>query len=162
MKRTNFLGYILIGFLAFGLLSCGDDESSNTPDFESVPEGQMAMTYNGEDWESTTVTGINSTAISTITAEGNLNLVFMVLQSTDPGTYELGGSSLNSLTVRNLVAAEDYSTSNEANASGEIVIEVRDEDARTISGSFNGIVIDDSGDSRNVANGLFNKMPYSQ
>lgn len=160
MIKINFLTLLCLGFLTFGVFSCGDDESS--PDYETVAVGQMEMTYNGEDWESSSVTGIKSTAISTITAEGGLNLLFIVLENTDPGTYTMGGSNLTSLTVRNLVASEDYTTSNEATASGEIIIASKNETDETISGSFNAVVVDANGDSRTVATGLFNQISYSQ
>ncbi len=161
MVKINFLNLLVLCFLAFGLLSCGDDDEGLP--FEVAPVGQMIMNYNGTDWESTNVTGINSTAVSSITAEGGLNLVFMVLQNTDTGTYPIGAANLNSLSVRSLNSTtENYSTSNEANASGEIIISAKDADNQTISGSFNAVVINDAGESRTVSNGFFNKMPYSQ
>jgi len=161
--RINFLTLLCLVFLTLGVFSCGDDESSMaTPDYESVAVGQMEMNYNGEDWTSTTVTGINSTAISTITAEGGLNLIFIVLENTDPGTYTVGGSNLTSITVRNLVASEEFSTSNEATASGEIIIAEKNTTDKTISGSFNAIVVAENGESRTVGTGLFNQISYSQ
>ncbi len=130
--------------------------------YETIPVGQMAMSYNNEDWQSTTVTGISSSAVSTITAEGGLNLVFLVLASTNQGTYPLGGSNLTSVTVRNLIASEDFTSSNEGNASGEFIIQENNTTDKTISGSFSAVVINDNGDSRTITKGLFNQIPYSQ
>jgi len=164
MIRINFLTLLCLGFLTLGVFSCGDDESSSvTADYESVPVGQMSMTYNGEDWESSTVTGIStSTTISTITSEGGLNLMFIVLESTEVGTYSIGGSNLTSLSMRNLFVSEDYTTENEETASGEIIIDAKNSTDNTISGSFNAVVVDDNGDSRIISSGLFNRIPYSQ
>lgn len=159
MKNWQTFNLGLLFSIAFLLSSCSDDDG---PAYLTIPEGSVALICDGEDWESTIVTGLSISEINNFNAlNGVMSQVSLTFEGNAEGTYTLGGESLNSITFSDNNTGSSYTTFEEANASGEIVVSEFNFSQQTISGSFNAVVVDSDGNSKEITNGLFNKIPYN-
>ncbi len=159
MKSIKLLNLLLFCATIFCLSGCSDDESG--PAWESIPEGSMSMLIDGEKWESTIVSGVSVSGINSYTAingfDSNLSLT---MEGNIVGTYKLGGEEFSSLTFADNTTGRTYITFEEDNASGEIVISETSLTQKTISGSFNAIVLDSDGETKTITDGLFHEISY--
>ncbi len=162
MKSLTIIKTLFIAFAFTSFFACSNDDDAGgaAADYNSISAGTINLDLDGNAWSSINVTGLSSVTISTITATGTTDLLFMVLEDTQVGEYVTTETSGSSLTYRTLTGSENLTTDDRAGATGRINIAERDEDNKTISGTFMGTLIDEDGNSKTITNGLFNKISY--
>lgn len=161
MRTSTIFKALFILLIGFSFTCSNDDEgSSSSAGFDSIPEGSISMDLAGTSWASDNISGLSSFAISTITITGTTDLLFVVLENTQVGEYAITETSVTSITYRSLNGSEDFSTDDRTGANGRLIIQERDDAAKTISGTFMGTLVDENGDSKVITEGLFNKIPY--
>ena len=160
MRTSTILKALFILTIGFTFTCSDDDGGSPSSDFSTIPEGTVSMSLDGTTWASSTVSGVSNFAVSTITISGGVDFLFVVLEDTAVSEYAITGDSGTSITYRTINGSEDFTTDDQSAATGRINIQERDEENKTISGSFMGTLIDDDGASKVITKGLFNKISY--
>ena len=152
--------------LSILLLNCsGDDDGPNLPDYAGIPCNSLSMNYDGEDWASETLESNFSTFTQSHSQRAfrdGKGPIFL-LSTLAPGTYLLG-EDLEQTPTLTFVDPDDPGNYTSLNtlASGQLEIVELDEENLTISGRFNAMLIGPNGDFKEVKDGLFHKMPYTE
>lgn len=159
MKNIFAFNFLFVCIIALFSISCSDDEG---PAYNGIPDGSISMIHDGENWESTLVTGVSVNQINNYNAiNGTSSQLSLTIENNDRGEYLLGGQSLSVMTFSINSTGESYGTFEEVSASGEIIVSEVNVSLQTISGSFNGILVDSDGNTKAITNGLFNKIRYN-
>ena len=169
----KFYNLIFICFCFAFVCSCDDDEIIPEPQleaFEEIPVGSIQATFGTEEFSTSNinVTNINPDLI-TLNASAGTTGIGIILEDSAIASYPIGGlNNLNSLAFNSV--SEDNGSINfliftsieQSNASGSINILAVDLENSTISGTFEGIIVDDTNEENtlNITNGLFNQIPF--
>jgi len=159
MKNIITLNILFFCAIVFSFVSCSDDEG---PAYNSIAEGSISMSHDGESWESTLVTGISVSGINNYNAlKSTESQLSLTIENNSIGAYLLGEQSLSAMTFSINSTAETYGSFEEELASGTITVEEENVSLQTISGSFDAVLVDSDGNVKVISNGLFNKIRYN-
>ena len=161
MKPLKSLILIFIAIIAFGCSS--DDDSSSGDDVQGGQDGLITAQVNGSNFnsvETSTFANIQSDVLSISGRNNNGETISFLISNFDAaGTFDLSGATLEGTAIY-LPSGENtfYSSVNEG-GSGSITISEYDEDAETISGTFNYTAVRaNDGDIIEVTNGSFSDL----
>jgi len=141
---------LLILIFAVVLLSSCEDIQTNSPAMQSAIDHTFFKATNSRSFQNSD---------GSITIEGNNQSEVMTLRIESPnvGTYNVGGSSTNYATFKNLSEVL-YHTNPEGE--GSVVITDWDASINALTGTFNYTAINPGFDTLRIHNGVFFEVPF--
>ncbi len=158
MKILKPLSILLLTVLSLSLTSCGDDDDGASTTVEA------SFQLEGENFTVSTRSAVLLNEILSIQLfdAGQAEGVIINIKNPDVGTYDLGPNGItdnNASFVLNNIGAY---VSKVPGGSGEISITSFNTAEMTVSGTFQFVGLNGTGDTRTITNGEFTNLPYTE
>jgi len=157
---------VIIAICSLNFTSCKDDNPA-APTYESIDAGSLQASVGDEFFVSTNVnTSQFEPDLIKINASATTSGISLVLTDWQIGQYPIGGNNNeNYILYSNLNSPQDfsvYTSEGKTNTTGTVNILAVDEENKTLSGTFDGLLVldTDSNDTIIIKDGMFNQVPY--
>lgn len=154
----------LLYLVVFIACSCSKDDPT-VPQEDNRDKGKIVASIDNTNWVSTSSVVLltaGGVKIGGLKETGENKSGFdITLQATKTGTYQIGENSVHSAYyMANLFSSGSSYFSHKSGAGGQVVLSEIDIKNKTLSGTFTLTLVEIKGQTINITDGKFTKIPY--